>query len=59
MQTTRTLIWLLALALLALVLLALPTTPSARAADPTIVRVKVNGATSGTCGGTWATACGL
>jgi hypothetical protein len=58
MNTTRALTLFLALVLSALGFLALAT-PTARAADPVIVRVKVNGATSGTCGTSWDTACGL
>ncbi len=49
MTTSRTLTLFLALALFGFVFLAL-STPAARAADPAIVRVNVNGATSGTCG---------
>ncbi len=46
------------LAILASVLWpALTATPAL--ANPGILRVKVNGITSGVCGGTWATACGL
>ncbi len=58
MKTTRALTLLLALALLGFVSLAL-SAPTAHAQSPTIVRVKVDGATSGTCGDTWANACGL
>jgi hypothetical protein len=57
-NTSRALTLFLPLVLLGFVFLAL-STPTARAADPVIVRVKVGGATSGSCGGTWDSACDL
>jgi type VI protein secretion system component Hcp len=57
-NTSRALTLFLPLLLLGFVFLAL-SAPTARAADPVIVRVNVGGATSGSCGGTWETACDL
>ncbi len=60
MKTTPSLVLFLALALLGFVSLAL-SAPTAHAQSPTIVRVMVDGATSGSCGNLadWSNACGL